>query len=125
MIDFSTNREVVISQGVGLSLQVLAAVRNIGSDLLILYLELGQTLTELCGFFSALDFDLTRDGLELVDVARTDLVLDRQKFQVELVLIDFLEESNEEDTRFENLRSEYSVEEPFVVLLALNELFGV
>ena len=125
MIDFSTDSEIIISQLVCPSLQVLAPAPDVLGNLVVLLRERGHLIAEFGGLSPAFDLDLTSDRAELIDVARSDLFLDRQQLEVELLLVGLLEERDEELACLEHLRSKHRVKEALIVLLALNELARV
>lgn len=92
MIDFRTDCEIIICQLVCPSLQVLAPAPNVLCNLVILLRESGHLITEFGGFSPALNLDFARDCAELVDVAGSDLFLNGQQLEVELLLVGFLQE---------------------------------
>lgn len=107
------------------SLQVLAPAPNVLGNLVVLLSERGHLIAKLGGLSPAFDLDFSGDRAELVDVARSDLFLDRQQLQVELLLVGLLEERDEELAGLEDLRAEHRVQEALIVLLALDELARV
>ena len=80
-------------------LQLLASTTDELGDLEVLLREGTHLVTELRRLASLLNFDLTRDRSKLVNIAGADFFLNCQKPQVELLLIRFLEEGDEELAR--------------------------
>ena len=103
MVDLRTDRKVVIGKLMRSGLQLLASTTDELGDLEVLLREGTHLITELSRLASLLNFDLTCDRSEFVDVTRADFFLDSQKPQVELLLIGFLEEGDEEFARLEHL----------------------
>ena len=106
----------------GPSLQILAPNADILRNLEVLLREGVHLVTELGGCAPALDFNLTRNCPELVYIARSNLFLNSQELQVELLLVVLLEEGDEELACLEDLRSQHCVQKALIVLLALCEL---
>ena len=107
------------------SLQVLAPAPNVFGNLMVLLSERGHLIAKFGGLSPALDLDFASDRAELVNVARSDLLLDREQLKVELLLVGLLEERDEELACLEHLRSKHRVKEALIVLLALDELARV
>mmetsp|Transcript_8112 Transcript_8112/g.9705 ORF Transcript_8112/g.9705 Transcript_8112/m.9705 type:complete len:240 (-) Transcript_8112:379-1098(-) len=122
MVDLCTDSEVVICELMRPRLQSLAPTSDITRDLVVLGLESVELLAEFGSFAAALDFDLSRQGLELIDVPRAHLLLNRQQLQIELVLIRLRQERNEESARFQHLGTQACIQEALVVLLSFEEL---
>ena len=122
VIDLGTDREVVIGELVGTRLQLFAPLCDVLSNLRILSLKLREVLAEFGSVASSLNLDLARDRLEFVDIARPNLVLNRQQLQVELVLVRLLQERHKEVAGFEDLGAKDGVEEPLIVVLTLDQL---
>ena len=118
MRDLRTDRKVVISQLMGSGLQVLAPASNVLCNLVILFCEVSHLITELSRIAPALNFDLTSDRAELINVARAHLLFNREKLQIELLLVCLRKEGDEELARLEHLRAKHSVQEALVVLLS-------
>ena len=114
--------KVVVCELMRPSLSILAASGYVATDLVVLLLEGGHLVAELGGFPSTLDLDLSCDRLELVDVARTNLVFDAEQLEIELLLIVLLQEGHKELAGLEDLRAQNCIQEPLIVLLSLNEL---
>ena len=70
---------------------------------MVLLSENAHLVTEFGSPASPLHLDLTSEGLELVNISRSNLVFDRKQLQVELFLISLLKEGYEELARFEDL----------------------
>ena len=102
VVDLCSDCKVVVGELVGSHLQILASACNISRDLAVLSLKGIELVAELLSFASSLNFDLTCESFELINIARTNLLLDCQKLKVELVLIRFLQECNEECACFED-----------------------
>ena len=122
VIDLGTDCEVVVSELVSTRLQLLGARSDVLGDLEVLLGEVAHLVAELGSFAPSFDFDLTCESLELVDVPRTNFILNREQLQVELLLIVLLEESNQEFAGLEYLGAQHSVQEALVVLLTLDKL---
>ena len=106
VVNLCSDSEVVIGELMSPGLEALAAVGDVSGDLAVLALERRKRLTEFGGLASALHLDLACQRLELVDVARADLLLNRQQLQIELILIRLREERHQEGARFQDLRPE-------------------
>ena len=78
MIDFSTDSEIIISQLVCSSLQVLAPAPDVLGNLVVLFGEVCHLVTELGGLATLFDLDLTGERSELIDVSGTNFLLNRQ-----------------------------------------------
>ena len=77
VIDFSSNGEIVISQSVSSSLQIFASLSDVFGNLEVLFGESLHLVAEFGGFAASINFDLTCQSLELIDVSWANLFLDR------------------------------------------------
>ena len=96
MVNFGADSEVVIREFVSPRLKVFASTSNVLGNFEVLLREGAHLVAELGGFAPSLNFNLTRNCIELVNVPRPCFLFNRQQLQVELLLIGFLEERNEE-----------------------------
>lgn len=103
-------------------LHILAASSYVATDLVVLLLEGAHLIAELGRFPSALDLDLSSDCLELVNVARANLIFDAKQLEIKLLLICLLKEGHKELACLKDLRAQDCIQEPLIVLLSLYEL---
>ena len=91
-------------------------------DLFVLVGKSAHLFGELLGTTSVIDFDVAGEGLELVDVFRAVVSLNRKQFHVKCFLVPFLQERNKERTCFKHARFQHRVEESLVVILPPQKL---
>ena len=103
MLHFSTHREIVVSEFVRPRLQLFAARGDVLGNLEVLLREVAHLVAEFCGFTAFFNFNLTCQRAELVDISGSDLILNGQQLQVELLLISLLQECHQEFARLQHL----------------------
>ena len=86
---------------------------------MVLLCEVSHLIAELGRIAPPLNFDLTSDSAELVNIPRAHLLFNREELKIKLLLVCLRKKGNEEFARLEHLRAEHSVQEALVVLLAL------
>ena len=96
-------------------LQVFASRANVFGNLVVLLRERAHLVAKLSCFSSAFDFDFASNCAELVDVARSNFLFDREQLQIELLLVGLLEERHEELASLEHLRAQHRVKEALIV----------
>jgi len=96
MLDFCSDREIVVSQSMRAHLQVFGSIGNKGIDSLIIFSEGSKSVTELSGSFSLVDFNFASESLKLIDVLGSSFLLNCHQPQVECLLISFLQECHKE-----------------------------
>ena len=84
-------------------LQVLAATTDVASNLIVLPCKCCQLVSEFARSAPPLDFDLSSERLEFVDVPGTRLVFDGKQAQIELLLVRLREELHQELACLEDL----------------------
>ena len=122
VVDFGTYGEVVVSELVSTCLQLFGARGDVLGNLVVLLGEASHLVAELGSLAPSFHLDLTCQSLELVDVSRTNFVLNREQLKVKLLLVRLLEEGDQELACFEYLGAQHSVQEALVVLLSLGKL---
>ena len=125
VIDLGPNSEVIISQLMRSRLQVFAPRANVFGNLVVLLRERAHLVAKLSCLSSAFDFDFTSNRAELINVARSNLLLNREQLQIELLLVGLLQESHEELAGLEHLRAQHRIKEALIVRLALGKLAWV
>ena len=106
----------------GASLEVFCFKADEFVDLFVLVGECAHLFGELLGTTSVIDFDVASEGLELVDVFRAVVSLNRKQFHVKCLLVPFLQEGHKERTCFKHARFQHRVEESLVVILPPQKL---
>ena len=84
-------------------------------NLLVLFCKRAKSITKLFCLSSTFYFNLTSECSELVYVSWPAFFLNREQFQIELLLVGLFEERHEETRRFEDLRSEDRIEESLII----------
>lgn len=115
MFDFSPNRKVVIRNSMRFPLQILSFHSNKGVDSFVVFGEGTKVIAELGGSFPLVDFDLTSQSLEFINIFGTRLFLNNHQSQVELLLVTFLQKGNQKLASFEDIRFHHTVQESLVV----------
>lgn len=90
MVDFGTNRKVVVCQSVRSRLQFLAPCSNEFRNLFVLLREGAHLVAELRCLASPFDLNLASQSFEFVDVPGANLGFNCKQLQVKLLLIRLL-----------------------------------
>ena len=91
-------------------------------NLLVLFCKRAKSTTKVLCLSSTFNFNLPRECSELVYVSWSTFFLNREQFQIELLLVGLFEERHEETRSFEYLRSEDRIEESLVIWLSFDQL---
>lgn len=91
-------------------------------NFLVLSSKRAKSGTKLFSFPSFFNFNFTRERPKFVYVPWPTFFLNRQQFQIELLLVCLLQKGDQKAGSFQNLRPEQCIEESLVVALSFDEL---